>query len=649
MRKSCLARQTERIMRKSLCLLPLLLLSCQPEPTGSEPTELRTVTPFEDPPAWASQVVWYQIFVERFRNGDPSNDPKPTDLEGTYPGFIPENWQLTPWTQDWYADDVYFAELEKGQDWFGNPVTTFGSKSQLRRYGGDLQGVLDQLDYLDSLGITAVYFNPLNDAPSMHKYDPRYWRHVDRNFGPDPVGDVQLMDSEVHDDPATWNFTQADQLFLKVIDEMHARGMKVILDYSWNHTGHRFWAWNDLVRNQTKSKYKDWYWVTTFDDPTTEENEFEYRGWFGVKDLPEIRETALITHSEKVEIDTTGNVYAEAAKQHIFHVTRRWLDPNQDGDPSDGVDGYRLDVAAEMPFGFWREFRKVVRDINPDAYLLGEVWWEQWPDKLMKPGPFLKGDVFDSPMNYRWYRSARKFFSGDPEKLTVSAFVDSLQLIQKGIRKQNTYAMMNLNGSHDTPRVLTSLFNKNLYKVYAKPEQEARYKIHRPDEETFQTLRLLLAHQYTYIGSPHIWAGDEMGMWGADDPSPRKPLIWPDYDFEDEVAHPLGMERPTDKVAFNEALFAYYQKLIRIRKEYPVLMTGKLAFLQEDDQSQVLVYRRYEGKEEVLVAFNTGASTQQVMLSGKGLRDVLNDFPIKPVEGGQELSLPPRSVAILIN
>lgn len=633
-------------MKKILYLIPLLLIGCQPGEKKSTSTQ---TTAFEDPPEWAAKVVWYQIFVERFRNGDPSNDPTPEDMEGTYPGFIPDSWQVTPWTQDWYADDVYFADLEKGKDWFGNPVTSFGSKSQLRRYGGDLQGVLDQIDYIDSLGVTAIYFNPLNDAPSLHKYDPRYWRHVDRNFGPDPRGDVTIMEAEVHHDPTTWQFTEADNLFLKVIEEFHKRGIRVILDYSWNHTGHRFWAWKDLVKNQEKSAYKDWYWVTQFDNPETEENEFEYRGWFGVKDLPEIRETNFINHSGKVEIDTTGNLYSEAAKQHIFNVTKRWLDPNQDGDPSDGVDGYRLDVAAEMPFGFWREFRKVVRDINPDAYLLGEVWWEQWPDKLLDPAPFLKGDVFDSPMNYRWYRSARKFFSGDPEKLSVSDFVDSLQLIQKGIRKQNNYAMMNLNGSHDTPRVVTSLFNKNMYKVYAKPDQDSTYKIHRPDEETFQLLKLLLAHQYTYIGSPHIWAGDEMGMWGADDPSPRKPLIWPDYEFEDEIAHPLRLEREVNQVRFNTDLFNYYQKLIRIRKENPVLMTGDIEFIKVDDDNGILAYKRTDGTYEVTVVLNTSSESKKVLLDAQGTTDVLNNLKVENIEGDKELVLPSKSAAILIN
>ncbi len=633
-------------MKKLLCLFFLFFLSCVDQKEESE----GVITDFNDPTVWASEVVWYQIFVERFRNGDPTNDPTAEDIEGSYPGFVPENWQVTPWTQDWYSDDVYFPDLEKGKDWFGNPVRSFGSKSQLRRYGGDLQGVLDQIDYLDSLGITAVYFNPLNDAPSLHKYDPRYWRHVDRNFGPDPRGDVKIIESEVNDDPTTWKFTQADKMLLKVIEEMHDRGIRVILDYSWNHTGHRFWAWLDLVEKQQASKYKDWYWIKSFDDPETEVNEFDYQGWFGVKDLPEIRETAYMNHSEKVVIDTTGDIYSQAVKNHIFNVTKRWLDPNGDGDPSDGIDGYRLDVAAEMPFEFWRAFRKVVREINADAYLLGEVWWEQWPDKLLNPAPFLKGDVFDSPMNYRWYRSARKFFSGDPKKLKVSDFVDSLALIQKDIRKQNNYAMMNLNGSHDSPRVLTSLFNKNRYKVHAKPAQDSTYKIHKPDSITIQTLKLLLAHQYTYIGAPHIWAGDEMGMWGADDPSGRKPFIWPDYVFEDEETHPLGQKRPTDKVEFNRDLFFTYKHFISIRNNHPVLRNGDIEFLKADDEKGVLAYRRYNKEAEVITIINNSNQHQNISLNLAGtFQNLIDNSILKSSQQQLKTSLEGRSFLILKN
>jgi len=135
-------------------------------------------------PQWSKEAVWYQIFVERFRNGDTTNDPTINDIKGTYPDSIPGNWKITPWNSDWYSPDEYFKQSPLPDQW---------NNLQLRRYGGDLQGVLDKLDYLESLGINAIYFNPLNDSPSLHKYDHRHWRHIDRNFGPNPKEDIKNM------------------------------------------------------------------------------------------------------------------------------------------------------------------------------------------------------------------------------------------------------------------------------------------------------------------------------------------------------------------------------------------------------------------------------------------------------------------------
>ena len=195
----------------------VLISECKPK---IEKSNLASV------PEWSKNAIWYQIFVERFRNGDTTNDPTPSDLKGSYPGEIPEGWKITPWSHDWYAHESWLDSVKsKG----------FYSKIQARRYGGDLQGVLDKLDYLQDLGITAIYFNPLNDSPSLHKYDARNYAHIDHNFGPDPKSDVALMNSETPLDPATWKWTSADKLFLKIVEECHKRGIKVIMDYSWNH------------------------------------------------------------------------------------------------------------------------------------------------------------------------------------------------------------------------------------------------------------------------------------------------------------------------------------------------------------------------------------------------------------------------------
>jgi cyclomaltodextrinase len=628
-----------------------LIISCQTNTKMNEESTTSSQTAFEDPPAWAGEVIWYQIMLERFRNGDSSNDPTAEDIAGTYPGYIPEGWHITPWTQDWYELDDYMEGIENEKDFYGNPITSFSAKAQLKRFGGDLQGVLDQMDYLDSLGVTAIFFNPLNDAPSLHKYDPKHWRHIDRNFGPDPRGDVEIMNSETPDDPSTWKMTSADQMFVDVIAAFHARGIKVILDYSWNHTGHTFWAWQDLLQNQRDSKYADWYWVKKFDDSTTVENEFEYNGWAGVFDLPEIKETVFIDHTKGVKA-SEGNILLPEVKDHIFAITRRWLDPNGDGNPEDGVDGYRLDVAAEVPLGFWREFRKVVRDVNPDTYLVGEVWWAVWPDDLLEPEPFLRGDVFDSPMNYRWYRAARHFFNASPTPISPSEFVDSLVSFSDNLRPQTNRAIMNLTASHDVPRVLSALFNKNKYKVDTNPSETSDYKIHKPDQATYQTLYLILAHQYTYVGAPHIWAGDEMGMWGSDDPSTRKPLIWPDYDFEDERAHPLGRERPTDEVRFNEEVFNYHRKLIKIRKAYPVLSNGAIDFLSINDEENTLAYSRYNEKQEVIAIFNNDTLARSIAIPTKfevKYVNILNQYEVTQQKQMTSILLPGRSAAILTN
>ena len=155
---------------------------------------------FELPPDWAREAIWYQIFVERFYNGDKNNEPKPENMDAP-PIHVatPKDWQLTPWTHNWYAQE----------DWAKNTGKSFNEMSQYRRFGGDLQGVLDKLDYLEDLGINALYLNPINDAPSLHKYDARYYHHVDIHFGPDPEGDRKLILAENPNDPATWQWTAA--------------------------------------------------------------------------------------------------------------------------------------------------------------------------------------------------------------------------------------------------------------------------------------------------------------------------------------------------------------------------------------------------------------------------------------------------------
>jgi cyclomaltodextrinase / maltogenic alpha-amylase / neopullulanase len=588
-----------------LNVIGLLLAGCGPMQNKNKPEADKSLASV---PNWAKEAIWYQIFVERFRNGDPGNDPTPADMSGSYPDKIPAKWKITQWGHDWYAHEPWLDSVK---------TSGFYSKIQARRYGGDLQGVLDKMDYIQSLGVTAIFFNPLNDSPSLHKYDARNYAHIDRNFGPDPKGDAAIMDSEIHDDPATWKWTSADLLFLKVIREFHRRGIRVIMDYSWNHTGKTFWALNDIRKNGKNSKYADWYTVKQFDDPATKEDEFAYEGWGGNNPYMPVFRKDIIPPEKKV-MPFEGNFHSESLKQHIFNVTRRWLDPDGDGNPSDGVDGFRLDVAGEIPMGFWREYRKVVRAVNPEAYLVGEIWWLEWPDKLLNPKVFLEGDQLDAIMNYRWFRVARGFFGQAEPVLTSTGFIKEISRIDSGINIGNLQVMMNVVSTHDSPRLSTSLYNKTMDKYKAKPSDNPYYKINKPDELTRKEQILLLIHQFTFIGAPQIYYGEEVGMWGADDPDCRKPMVWDDIVYEDErTSYDPGKSRHVDPVRPDTTLKLFYMNLCKMRKDNPVLVYGDLSFSVADDKKMVLAYNRRLGKDEIVVVFNRSDKPQSVKVPVK--------------------------------
>lgn len=213
----------------------ILVVSCQSKQNKS--TEMAKL---DEAPGWAASAIWYQIFVERFRNGNPNNDPTLETMKGALMDPIPASWSVTPWNHNWYEQEAWAKET--GLDFYRT--------IQMRRYGGDLEGVLQKISYLQKLGINAVYFNPLNDSPSLHKYDARSYHHIDVNFGDDRDGDIALMKEEDPANPASWVWTSADKKFVEVIRQLHKAGIKVVLDYSWNHTGPEFWAFQDIIKKE---------------------------------------------------------------------------------------------------------------------------------------------------------------------------------------------------------------------------------------------------------------------------------------------------------------------------------------------------------------------------------------------------------------
>ncbi len=547
-------------------------------------------TKFNEVPAWAKDAVWYQIFPERFCNGDPKNDPTVDDIRGAWPHAEPAEWHVSSWTGDWY----------KLQTWERSDGKGFYYHAQQRRYGGDLQGVIQKLDYLRKLGINAIYFNPLFESPSLHKYDATMFHHIDNNFGPDPIGDRKIWEKENLADPTTWRWTSADKLFLTLIREAHKRNMKVIIDGVFNHVGVTFWAFKDVEKNGEKSNYKNWFTIKKFDDPNTPENEFDYAGWAGVRELPELRE------------DENGLVAGPRA--YISDVVKRWMDPNGDGNPSDGIDGWRLDVAEMVAIPFWRDFRTWVRAINPEAYIVGEVWWEDWAkEKMFNASKWLQGDVFDAVMNYRVAREAGYFFKSDKNKIAAAEFMRRLDSLRGEYPADENYVLMNLLDSHDTDRLSSQIVNPDTkFDKNVSVNDNKDYDVRKANANEIKTQKLMVLFQMTYVGAPTVYYGDEAGMWGADDPDERKPMLWADMKFEAEASHPFEMKRPVDANVFNSDLFSYYSHLIHMRRSSPALMHGTFTVLSADNARDVCSYVRSFEHDDALVILNNSKDDHRI-------------------------------------
>jgi cyclomaltodextrinase len=350
------------------------------------------------PPAWVKDAVFYQIFPERFANGDPSNDP-----EGV-------------------------------QEWGGTP-------SAGNFFGGDLQGVIDHLDYLSELGINALYFNPLFVATTNHKYDTADYMRIDPHFG-------------------------TNEKLRELVDACHARGIRVLLDAVFNHCGHTFPPFVDVLNNGPDSRYADWFHI----------REWPLRV---VDGIPTYGTFAFEPIMPKL------NTANEEVKAYLLNVGRFWLEEM-------GLDGWRLDVANEVDHQFWREFRSEIKRINPSAYILGEIMHDSMP--------WLQGDQFDAVMNYPFTNILLGFFA---RRLTnATEFAQAIGTQLAGYPQQVTEVSFNLLGSHDTTRLLT-LCGGNV-----------------------ERMKLATLFQLTYLGAPCIYYGDEIGMDGEHDPLNRKCMEW---------------------------------------------------------------------------------------------------------------------------
>lgn len=524
------------------------------------------ISPGFKTPEWAKGAVMYQIFVDRFYNGDPTNDVE--DNEYIYIG----------------------APSRKVKDWNQAPEAM-----DIRNfYGGDLQGVLDKLDYLQDLGVEVIYFNPLFVSPSNHKYDIQDYDYIDPHIGKIVKDEGELLkrseqgnlmcDPEHPNKNASRyicrvtdkeNLEASNQFFADFVEEAHKRGMKVILDGVFNHCG-SFNKWLDreciyedapgyekgaFVSQDSpyRSYFKFWEEIWPYNT--------YYDGWWGHDTLP------------KLNYEESDELF-----QYVMHIARKWVSPPYN------VDGWRLDVAADLGHSaeynhfFWREFRRNVKEANPNAIILAEHYGD--------PKDWLSGDQWDTVMNYDAFMEPITWFLTGVEKHSdefrgdmkgnADAFFNSMRHFMTRFNTQSLQIAMNELSNHDHSRFLTRT-NSQVGRTNTRGPEAANQGI---DKAVFRQAVMI---QMTWPGAPTLYYGDEAGLCGWTDPDNRR-------------AYPWGNE--------DKDLIEYHKVLISLHKECQALKTGSIMFLHGG--YNLICYGRFDEKDKVVVIINRDEAEREI-------------------------------------
>src|SRR5581483_6388389 len=356
-----------------------------------------------------------------------------------------------------------------------------------------------------------------------------------------------LIDKETAD-PRTWQWTAADKLFLDLVRRAHERGMHIIIDGVFNHTGRDFFAFKDIRQSQKNSRYKDWYSIESFDDPRTKRNEFAYKGWWGHMTLPTFAATR------------DGKDMHPGPKAYIFEATKRWMQPH--GKLAEGIDGWRLDVAEERPTKFWADWHALVRQLNPNAYTTAEIW--------SNAAEFVRKDGFSASMNYNAFAIPVKGFLID-NNVSPTKFGELLESRRKQFPTAVAAVMQNLTDSHDTDRLASMIVNG-------------------PNAPAPSGDDIVFNKNNTPASS--------------DSYDNRKPMLWQDRQYEPEATDPRGREREPDEVKFDRDLFNFYKNAIALRRQHDALNHGDFAIVATDDTQRVIVTSRKSKRESLVVAIN---------------------------------------------
>ncbi len=517
-------------------------------------------------PSWARNAVIYQIFPDRFRNGRKNNDPKTGDVRYDDP-VLSMSWGLLP---EGYCRA--YADATTNCPWRFPPIPAWGvGQPETPRgrdyYGGDLKGVDQELDYLKSLGVNTLYFNPIFDSGSNHGYDTQDYYKIDPYFG-----------------------TQKD--WDNLVKHAGQLNIRIVLDGVYNHMSsdspffdrYHHYATVGACESLT-STYRSWF---TFHDVaagtgtcvgSAGPNSATYDGWFGFDTIPVLNKS-------------------NPAVQAYFltspdSVAKHWL--------VGGANGWRLDVMgdASFPNGYWQTFRQVVKTTDPNALIIGELW--QKDSTLLR---FLRGDLADTTMDYRLRDAVvgllapqnfdAKGFADSGRPITPTEFANRLASIREDYPDAAYYSLMNLVDSHDTARILW-LLTPGSATTADKELNAANVAAGK------QRVKIASLIQFTLPGAPTIYYGDEVGMTGNDDPDTRRTYPWAD----------LGGSP-------DQAMFTHYQTLAKIRKANPALTDGSLQVLFADDAAGTVAYGRKTTAQAALVVINKSTASQTVNIPMAG-------------------------------
>jgi glycosidase len=551
-------------------------------------------------PDWAVDAIWYEIMMDRFRNGDVNNDSIDVKNWGEFPqgGNLDIINLLYGWSDDPLIQSPIKSWVKKHRD---ELIDQYTSKINELSFGGDIQGVIEKLDYLKELGINSLYLTPIFKGHGVHRYHTMDIRHIDDVFG--IRGSYELLKGE-SDDPTSWQWSKSDLLFLNFIQLAHERGIRVVMDLNLHSIYKKSHWFQDVLNNQDKSPYANWFDIYEYGDANG--NGALYHSWDEVNKKNEMPSFA-----------STPNLdYSESLKKFLFSAVLRWLTPN--GDPNQGVDGFRIDSASSLPIRFAIDLRNFIKSHKPQALLIGENWTDNITWNAL--------NIYDGIEDVEWsIKTYEALISTSKKIYEYKGYLEQLFFSSSISNVMNSWHALN---NQDSMRFLSLISNPT---AGFHPEILKYQFINTPSDIDYQRLFQAISLQFTCFGAPLIYYGDEVGMWSNGDPFNRAPMIWKDKQ---------GLS------ARNEEILAFYKKMTTLRTVLSPLRRGNFSTISLDDASGLLGFTRNIKDDYLYIIINRSNLEREFYFSTESdgvYIDYLNkdhvSFNVSKKEGILELQL----------